>query len=81
MASWDTDAETPHPLDFRLVHNTFVTMFWRASLLDETVDWFRSHAYDVVEFDAGAWSSEAVMYDDLALGSTFPTTLAGISTP
>jgi hypothetical protein len=39
VASWDADAKTTHPIDFRLVHNTFVTMFWRSSLLDETVDW------------------------------------------
>jgi hypothetical protein len=34
VATWDLDAETTPPLDFRLVHNTFVTMFWRSSLLN-----------------------------------------------
>lgn len=72
VATWDADAETTHPVDFRLVHNTFVTMFWRSSLLDETVGWLRSHAYDVVEFDAGSWASEADMYDDLAMRLEFP---------
>lgn len=72
MATWDADAETTHPVDFRLVHNTFVTMFWRSSLLDETVGWLRSHAYRVVEFDAGSWSSDADMYDDVALALNFP---------
>ena len=72
VATWDVDAETTHPVDFRLVHNTFVTMFWRSSLLDETVGWLRSHAYRVVEFDAGSWSSDADMYDDVALALNFP---------
>lgn len=72
MATWNADAETTHSVDFRLVHNTFVTMFWRSSLLDETVDWLRSHAYHVVEFDAGSWASDADMYDDVALGLNFP---------
>jgi hypothetical protein len=66
VASWDADAETTRPIDFCLVHNTFVTMFWRSSLLDETVDWLRSHGYDVVEFDTGAWASVGDMFDDLA---------------
>jgi hypothetical protein len=72
VATWDSDAETTHPVDFRLVHNTFVTMFWRSSLLDETVDWLGSHGYHVVEFDAGSWDSDADMYDGVALGLNFP---------
>jgi RNAse (barnase) inhibitor barstar len=72
VATWDADAETTHPVDFRLVHNTFVTMFWRSSLLDETVDWLRSHAYDVVELDAGSWVSAADMFTDVADGLDFP---------
>jgi RNAse (barnase) inhibitor barstar len=72
VATWDPDAEITHPVDFRLVHNTFVTMFWRSPLLDETIDWLRSHGYHVAEFDAGSWGSDADMYDDVALGLNFP---------
>lgn len=72
VATWDADAEATHSVDFRLVHNTFVTMFWRSSLLNETVVWLQSHAYRVVEFDASSWSSEADMYDDVALALNFP---------
>ena len=72
VAAWDSDAQTTHPVDFRLVHNTFVTMFWRSSLLDETIEWLRSHAYDVVEFDAASWGSVADMFDDVAAGLEFP---------
>lgn len=70
MATWDADAN--HPLDFRLVHNTFVTMFWREALLDETADWLRQHAYRVVELAAGTWSSNADMYEDIAVALNFP---------
>ena len=72
VATWDAEAETTHPIDFRLVHNSFVTMFWRSSLLGETVGWLRSHAYRVVEVDAGSWSSDADMYDAVALALNFP---------
>lgn len=72
MATWDVEAETTHPLDYRLVQNTFVTMFWRSSLLNEAVDWLRSLAYRVVEFDAGSWSSDGDMYDDAASALGFP---------
>jgi hypothetical protein len=72
VATWDADAETTHPVDFRLVHDTFVTMFWRSRLLDETVEWLRSHGYDVVEFNAGSWASDADMYGDVSVGLNFP---------
>jgi hypothetical protein len=61
MATWDVDAETTHPLDFRLVRNSFVTMFWRSSLLNETVDQLRSNGYRATEFDAGSWFSDSDM--------------------
>lgn len=72
MATWDADAETTHPVDFRLVQNTFVTMFWRSSLLDESVEWLRSHAYDLVDFDAASWGSAADMYEDVSIALNFP---------
>lgn len=59
VASWAADAETIYPVDLRLVHNSFVTMCWKPSLLDDTVGWLRSHEYRVVEFDAASWSSGA----------------------
>ncbi len=59
-------------MDFRLVQNTFVTMYWRSSLLGETVGWLRSHGYEVAEFDAGAWTSAAGMFDDVAERLQFP---------
>jgi hypothetical protein len=72
VATWDPDAEITHPVDFRLVHNTFVTMYRRSSLLDETIEWLRSHGYDVVQFDAARWGHIDVMFDDVAAGLDFP---------
>lgn len=72
MATWDADADITHAVDFRLVQNTFVTMFWSSSLLDENVDWLRSHGYDVVEFDASSWTDEAAALADIANGLGFP---------
>lgn len=72
MATWDVDAETTHPVDFRLVHNAFVTLYWQLSVLAETVGWLKVHGYDVVEFDASTWVSDADMYDDFASRLDFP---------
>ncbi|MBL7498149.1 barstar family protein [Frankia sp. CNm7] len=72
MASWDPRAPFTHPVDYRLVHNTFVTMFWRRSLLDEATQWLRDHGYDVVSLDAGAWTAAEDMFTDIASALSFP---------
>jgi hypothetical protein len=72
VASWNADAETSHPVDYSLVRNTFVTMFWQRSILDETVGWLLQHGYDVVSFDAALWTTPQDMYDDVARGLNFP---------
>lgn len=72
VASWNADAETSHRVDFRLVQNTFVTMFWERSILAEVIGWLGDHRYDVVSFDAASWTSTDVMFDDVARGLDFP---------
>jgi len=47
-------------------------MFWRNALLIEAIDWLRSHGYDVVEFEAGDWSTPRDALEDLAAGLSFP---------
>lgn len=70
VASWD--AQDYHSLDYRLVQNTFVRMFWQPSILDETVKWLREHMYAVVSFDASLWTSLDAMFDSIAQGLAFP---------
>lgn len=73
MASWDPDAETSALVDFRLAVRSFVTMFWKMPVLDETLDWLRVHDYDVVEFDTATWASSVDMVDDMARRLSFPS--------
>lgn len=72
MAAWDRDADLSRALDYRLVHNTFVTMFWRRSLLDDAVRWLAEHGYDVVTLDAGSWGSARDMFRGVARALDFP---------
>ncbi|MDO7869561.1 barstar family protein [Nocardioides jiangxiensis] len=72
MASWDPAAELEHPVDFRLAMNGPVTMFWRWSVLSETIDWLRLNAYRVVELHADSWSSAGDMFNDAARAMDFP---------
>jgi len=72
MAIWERDSDLSHALDYRLVHNTFVTMFWKKSILDDTVRWLAEHGYDVVTLDAGSWDSAGDMFRNVAQVLDFP---------
>ena len=72
MAAWDADAETTLPDDYRLARNSYVTMFWRSSLLGEAVEGLRSHGYDIVDLDAGSWASVVDLFEDVANALDFP---------
>jgi RNAse (barnase) inhibitor barstar len=72
MAVWEPEALLSHPVDYRLVHNTFVTMFWNPAVLRETTAWLADHRYHVVTMDASGWSDPHDMHREFAVALNFP---------
>jgi hypothetical protein len=72
VAAFDPGVETSHPVDYRLVHSTFVTMFWDSTLLQKTVGWLSNHGYQVATVDTDDWSEAADMHRDIARTLDFP---------
>jgi Barstar (barnase inhibitor) len=71
MATWSP--EDGSETDFRLVMNSWVTMFWQSSFLDNTVEWLQAHNYEVATFDAESWTSRGAMLDAISRGLSFPS--------
>jgi hypothetical protein len=71
VAAFDLEADARR-LDFQLMLNSFVTLFWRRNLLDETIGWLREHGYTIVQLDASRWTSDADMHHDIATALDFP---------
>ncbi|MHA6761237.1 barstar family protein [Streptacidiphilus sp. PAMC 29251] len=59
-------------LYYRMVANTFVTLFWRRELFDESTALFREHRYAVVVLDASGWAGDADLHRDIAAALDFP---------
>ncbi|WP_406041038.1 barstar family protein [Micromonospora sp. NBC_00898] len=57
MAAFDADDSRWRELDFRLAMNSFVTLFWRPAVLEQTVGWLLRRGYQVVRVDASGWTS------------------------
>ncbi|WP_203863650.1 barstar family protein [Planobispora rosea] len=72
MAVFDRDAPLAHQVDYRLMANTFVTLFWRRGILEETIDWLLAHGYEVVRWDASGWMTEDDLHRDFAQALDFP---------
>jgi Barstar (barnase inhibitor) len=72
MAAFDPDADLVNDVAFRLVADTFVTLFWRSAVLAEQIGWLRAHGYQVVALDASGWTTEADLHQALAGALDFP---------
>lgn len=72
MPAFDPDVLLTHPLDFRLIVNGPVTMFWRTSILDEACTWLANHGYLLVHAEAGDWREAQDMHRELAFLLGFP---------
>jgi RNAse (barnase) inhibitor barstar len=72
MAIWDPEDELTHPVDFLLVQNGFINVFFRREILDESVSWLQHAGYRIVRVDAAAWLVEADLHADIASTLNFP---------
>jgi Barstar (barnase inhibitor) len=72
MASFDPSADLSQELDYMLVRNTFVTLFWDEAILETTTAWLGEHGYQLVTIDASDWTQEADLHRDIASALNFP---------
>ncbi|WP_182376508.1 barstar family protein [Nocardioides sp. WS12] len=72
MTSWDRAVAVEHPVDFRLALNGPVTLFWRESILEDTVQWLRQHGYRVVEIDVSSTTSKVELLVEIGRRLEFP---------
>jgi RNAse (barnase) inhibitor barstar len=73
VAAFELDAElNDDDLDFRLVMNGFITLFWRPAILSDTTRWLQEHGYEVKQFDAAEWKNEQQAYLAIGRSLDFP---------
>src|SRR5688500_13442578 len=72
MASFRDGSEDFQRLDYALLQNGAVTLYWRPEYLREDAAWLAAHDYRLHDIDASKWRSEADMHDALARELAFP---------
>lgn len=71
MAPFDRDA-LDGDIGWRLVSDTFVTLFSNKAILAETTGWLRDHHYRLTELQCATWDTEADLHRDVATAFSFP---------
>lgn len=72
MAAFDSERDLAQDPAFRLMINTFVTMFWRPALLEQTASKLAEQGYQITRLNAAGWQSEDDLHRDIARALGFP---------
>jgi hypothetical protein len=72
VSAFDPGSDLRHDLAYRLMVNTFVTLYWRRALLEDTTAWLTAHDYQVVQLDASTWTGDHDLHRELAQALDFP---------
>jgi hypothetical protein len=72
MAVFSNDPADLERLDWRLLRNGSVALYFRHKILDSDVEWLRRQGYDVREFDCSTWSTAQAMHVAVAAALSFP---------
>ena len=67
------DPEGYDRIDWDLLQNGSITLFWRPQYLDETIDWLKQNRYKITEFDCSTWNDEKAMHIDISDTLNFPS--------
>ncbi len=60
-------------LDWRLLQNGAINLYYRLSILEEDIAWLVDHGYLVHEFDCTTWTSQSDFHDAISAKLNFPS--------
>jgi hypothetical protein len=72
MASFNQEDRNENQLDWKILRDGSVALYWRCELLDEDLSWFRQQHYQVFTFDCDRWSSSEEMHTDFQKALNLP---------
>jgi RNAse (barnase) inhibitor barstar len=59
-------------LDYRILQNGAISLYWQQSFLDVDIQWFRQNEYAIYLLDSSGWSNIEVFYDAISKTLNFP---------
>ena len=60
-------------VDWTILRDGSIALYWRREFFDEDIHWLRQQNYRVFSFDCERWASSEEMHADFQRTLTFPT--------
>jgi RNAse (barnase) inhibitor barstar len=72
MATFNDIEEVFHRLDWSILQNGWISLYWKKSILAKDLEWFEKENYKIVDFDCKLWTDIAEMHGQLKQKLNFP---------
>ena len=72
MTAFGNNETTWERLDYRILRNSPVALYWNSEIWQKHIKWFEQNGYNIVKLDAEKWSSERLFHEDIEKGLQFP---------
>ena len=72
MAYFRDEPEYWQRLDYLILREGSIYLYFQNAVLDESIQWLKENGYQMDEFDAGRWETEESMHADFATTFSFP---------
>lgn len=72
MAAFDAQDQTQEALDWVILRDGGIALYWRREYLDEDLEWFRQQNYQLYSFNCEKWTSGG-MHADFERTLSFPS--------
>jgi len=72
MAVFSDNSDEWQRLDWNLLKNGSVHLYYRSAVLIEDAEWLKNHGYQLDNFDCSKWETEQAMHVDFASRLGFP---------
>lgn len=72
MGIFDANEVNDYGLDWVILRDGGVALYWRTEILEADLNWLESKGYTTISFETGDWLSERQMHDALKANLSFP---------
>jgi RNAse (barnase) inhibitor barstar len=72
MAHFRNEPEEWQRMDYLILREGSICLYFQNAVLDESIDWLRRNEYHIDEFNTMKWDTEELMHDDFSDTLSFP---------
>jgi RNAse (barnase) inhibitor barstar len=76
MAKFEDQEAKTEPLDWTIVRDGGICLYWRPEILADDLKWLELHEYRVITFDAAEWLSETEWESERRMHAAFKAQLS-----